>query len=234
MAGVEEHQHQSGEPDDVIRDAKNRGPLLVGVESRRVDDDLAADAGAGAGLELKVRVDAPPLAGRDLLDVAAHLVEREPRVGIEGEAGEGARRALPGAEADRGEAVVHRLVAGDLDRLAQIAVDEGGLAGREGAEHRDERPPGDLAREGLVRRQEPEPPGDLVEAPEGPHRIEEDRVLFAEMPLEAVELLGQGVVHGTGSSSAAAARQWPERPPDFSSRRTPAMVIPRSAALHMS
>ena len=253
VPGVEEHQHQIREPDDVIGDAQDRGPLLVGVEPRGVDDDLAADARARARLELEVRVDAPPLAGRHLLDVAAHLVEREPRIGVEGEAGEGARRPLAGAEANRGEAVVHRLVAGELDRLAEIAVDERGLAGREGAEHRDEGPPGDLDREGLVGGKEAQLPCDLVEASEGAHRVEQDRVLLAQVPFEAVELPGQGIVHWesfignrslgvvhwesfiwTGSSCTTPARQWPERPPDFSTSRTPAMVIPRSAALHMS
>ena len=234
MPGVEEHEHEVGEPDDVVGYPQDRGALLVGVEPRGVDDDLAPNLRAGAGLELEVGVDAPPLARRDLLDVAAHLVEREPRVGVEGEAGQGPRRALAGAEADRGEAVVHRLVAGDLDRLAEIAVDEGGLAGREGAEHRDEGPPGDLAREGLVGGKEAQLPGDLVEAPEGAHRVEQDRVLFAQMPFEAIELLGEGVFHRTGSSCFASARQCPERPPDFSSRRTPVMAMPRSAALHMS
>ena len=90
-----------------------------------------------------------------------------------------------------------------------------------------------LARDSSFR-EKAEPPGDLVEAPEGPHRVEQDRVLFPKVPFEAIELSGQGVVHRTGSSCAVPARQGPERPPDFSSSRTPAMVIPRSTALHMS
>ena len=179
----------------MVGDAQNRGALLVGVEPWGIDDDLAPDPRTRAGLELEVRVDAPPLAGRDFLDVAAHLVEREPRVRVEGEAGEGARRPLAGAEANRGEAVVHRLVAGELDRLAEIAVDERGLAGREGAEHRDEGPPGDLDREGLVGGKEAQLPCDLVEAPEGAHRVEQDRVLLAQVSFEAIELPGQGIVH---------------------------------------
>ena len=88
--------------------------------------------------------------------------------------------------------------------------------------------------ERLVGWKEAEPPRDLVEAPKGPHRIEQDRVLLAQMALEAIELLGQRVVHWTGSCCTVSTRQWPERPPDFSTRRTPAMVIPRSTALHMS
>ena len=185
-------------------------------------------------LELEVGVDAAPLAGRDLLDVPAHLVERKPGIGVEGKAGQSARRPVAGAEADRGEAVVHRLVTGHLDRLAEVAVDEGGLAGREGAEHRNEGPPRNVARERLVGWKEAEPPRDLVEAPKGPHRIEQDRVLLAQMALEAIELLGQRVVHWAGSCCSVSTRQWPERPPDFSTRRTPAMVMPRSTALHMS
>ena len=218
MARVEEHQDEIGEPDDVVRNAKDGGALLVGIEPGRVDDDLSPDPRARARLELEVGVDAAPLAGRDLLDVTAHLVERKPRIGVEGESRQCARRSLPGTEADRGEAVVYRLVAGHLDRLAEVTVDEGRLAGREGAENRDEGPPRDLAREGLVGWQEAEPPRDLVEAPEGAHRVEKNRVLFAKVAFEAVELLGEGFVHRTGSSCTASARQWPDRPPDFSTR----------------
>ena len=191
VACVEEHQDEVGESDDVIGDAKDGGALLVGVEPGGVDDDLSPDLRARAGLELEVGVDAPPLARRHLLDVPAHLVEREPRVGVEGESRKRARAALAGAEADCGETVVHRLVARDLDRLAEIAVDEGRLAGREGAENRDEGPPGHLAREGLVGRQEADSPRDFVETPERAHRVEQNRILLAKMPFEAVELLGE-------------------------------------------
>ncbi len=46
--------------------------------------------------------------------------------------------------------------------------------------------------------------------------------------------LREGFVHRAGPSCFAPARQCPERPPDFSIRRTPVTTIPRSAALHMS
>ncbi len=41
MAGVEEHQHQIGKIYDVIGDVQRRGALLVGIEARRIDVDLA-------------------------------------------------------------------------------------------------------------------------------------------------------------------------------------------------
>ena len=87
VARIEEHEHEVREPDDVVGDPQHGGALLVGVEARGVDDDLAAELRARTRFELEVGVDAAALAGRDLLDVAAHLVERKPGVRVEGEAG---------------------------------------------------------------------------------------------------------------------------------------------------
>ena len=109
VARIEEHQHQVGQVDDVIGDAQRRVALLVGVEPRRVDEDLPSQRFAPAGLELEVGVDPPAFAAGHALDVAADLVEGETRIGIEREAGQGARRLVV-AEADDGELVVDRLV----------------------------------------------------------------------------------------------------------------------------
>ena len=69
VAGVEEHQHQVGEIDDVIGDPQGGGALGVGIEARGIDEDFAAQGLAGTGLELQVGVDAAPLARRHLFDV---------------------------------------------------------------------------------------------------------------------------------------------------------------------
>ena len=127
MPGVEEHQHEVRQVDDTVGDPQRRRPLLVCVEAGRVDEDLASKRLAGAGLELEVGVDAAALAGADLLDGAAHLVEREARVGVQRHPRQHADVLLL-AEAQDAEAVVNRLVAGGLHLLAQVIVDEGGLA----------------------------------------------------------------------------------------------------------
>jgi hypothetical protein len=143
VTAVEEHQHQVGQVDDVIGDAQGGGALGVGIESGRVDDDLAAQVLAATGLELQVGVDARAFADGDLVDLGADLVEGEARVGIQCHPRQGVRFLLV-AVADDGEAVVHRLVATALQLFAKIVVDEGGLARREGAQYRDQGPPGDL------------------------------------------------------------------------------------------
>ena len=190
MAGVEEHQHEVGEVDDVVRDAEDRRALVIGVEAGRVDDDLAPDLALGAGLQLQVGVDAPPLAGRQLLDGSAQPVEREARVGVEGEP-----RQHPGLVllpvADDREAVVHGLVPGDLQRLPDIVVDEGRLAGRVGAQHGDHRPPGDARGERLLGLEEPEAMAHPVELAEARDGLQQDRVLLGEVFLQAPQALLQ-------------------------------------------
>ena len=120
---------------------------------RRVED-LALEQLAGAGLELQVGIHAPALAGRHRLDVAADLIERETGIGIQGQAGQGPRHGVA-AEADDGELVVHRLIAGILQRITQVLVDEGRLAGRKGPQRRYQRPPRDLRGIGLAAREQP-------------------------------------------------------------------------------
>ena len=183
MPGIEEHQHQIGQVDDVIGNAQRRGALGVGVESRRIDEYLAAQRFAPAGPELEVGVDPASLAGGHALDVTADLIEGEARVGVEGEAGQGARRIV-GSEADHRELVVHGLIPGRLEPGLQEVIDERRLPRREGSEHRDHRPPGDLCGERFLAREDSEPVRHRVELAKALHDIEEQGVLVLQVRLE--------------------------------------------------
>ena len=100
------------------------------------------------------------------------------------------------AVADDGKAVIDGLVAATLDLIAEKVVDEGGLAGREGAQHRDQGPPGNLGSVGLVGGQQSHGVGYLVEGAETLDRAQEDGVLLGEMGFEVFELLFDGVRGG--------------------------------------
>ena len=190
MAGVEEHQHEVGQVDDVVGDAQDRRALIVGVEAGRVDDDLAPDLRLGAGLQLQVGVDAPALAGRQLLDRAAQPVEREAGVGVEGEA-----RQHPGVVAvrvaDHREAVVDGLVPGELQILPDVVVDERGLAGRVGPQHRDHRPPRNPGGERVLGLEDAEAVAHAVELAEARDGLQQDRVLLGEVLLQVPQALLQ-------------------------------------------
>jgi len=121
--GVEEHQHQVGEVHDVVGHAQNGAALGVGVEAGRVDEDHALERLTGAGLELDVGVDAPPLALLDLLQLLAHLVERVAQVRVQGHARQHAALLVAGVADDR-ELVVQGVGAGALQRVLQTVVDE--------------------------------------------------------------------------------------------------------------
>ena len=123
MPGIEENEHQVGQIDDVVGDAQGCGALRIGVETRRIDENLASQRFAPAGLELEIGIDPAAFAGGHALDVAADLVEGEARVGVEREAGQGAWGVV-GSEADHGELVVHGLVPGRLEPCLQKVVDE--------------------------------------------------------------------------------------------------------------
>ena len=186
MAGVEEDQHEVGEVDDVVGDAEDGRALGVGVEAGRIDDDLAAHLRAAAGLELQVGVDAPALAGRQFLDRTAQPVEREARIGVEGEARQHAVFVALGV-ADHREAVVDGLVPRALQRLADVVVDERGLAGRVGPQQRDHGPPGDARRERLLRFEKAEAVADAVELAEARDGLQQDRVLLGQVLLQAAQ-----------------------------------------------
>ena len=195
VAGIEEHQHQVGEVDDVIGDPQGRGALGVGIETGGVDEDLAAQGLAGTGLELQVGVDATPLARRHLLDVLGNVIEWKARVRVQGDAGKGVGGGLARI-ADDGEPIVDRLVAAALDLVAQKMVDKGRLAGGKGAQYRDQGPPGDLVRVGLIGREQAHGVGNLVQGAEALHGAEEDRIFLGEVGLETLEPLIDGIQRG--------------------------------------
>ncbi len=85
------------------------------------------------------------------------------------------------AVAHHGEAVVHRLVAAALQLEVQVVVDEGGLAGGEGAEDGDQRPPGDLHGKRLSRFQQTHLVGDPVQLAKALYGLQQDRVLLLQV-----------------------------------------------------
>ena len=98
--------------------------------------------------------------------------------------------------ADHGETIVDRLVAAALDFVAQKMIDEGRLTGRKSAQYRDQGPPGDLVRVGLVRREQAHGVGDLVQGAEALHGAEQDRIFLGEVGLETLEPLIDGIQRG--------------------------------------
>ncbi len=92
------------------------------------------------------------------------------------------------AEADDRELVVHRLVAGGLQLVAHVVVDEGGLAAGEGAENGDHGPPRDPGGDGFVAGQAAQLVGNLVQAPEGLDDLQENRVLLFQVVLELLQV----------------------------------------------
>jgi hypothetical protein len=188
VAGVEEHQHQVGQVDDVIGDAQRRRALGVGVEAGGVDQDLSPQPLAGAGLELQIGVDALAFAGGHQVDILGDLVEGEARVRVERDPGQGVTRRRA-AVADNGKPVVHRLVAGALKRLTEEVIDEGGFAGGKGTENGDQGPPGDLGGEGLVSFQQPHAVGDPVQGAKALNRAQEDGVLLFQVSFQVLQPL---------------------------------------------
>src|SRR5690606_32720975 len=152
---------------------------------------------AVASLQLQIRIESGARAGRDLVDLAADVVEREARIAVERERGQDLRRAFAPV-ADHRELIVDGLIARSLALAAEKPVDEGRLARGERAEHADQRPPRDLHRERLVPIEQPEPVRDDVEAAEAADDIEEIRILALEMRREPVEMLLQRERRGFG------------------------------------
>ncbi len=124
VARVEEHQHQIRQVDDVIGEFQRRGALRVGVETRRIDENLTAQVFAVAGLELQVGIHPRAFAGGDGFQIPAHLIEGKAGVGIESESRQHALLVVVAVADDR-ELVVDGLVAGYLQLVSQIEVDEG-------------------------------------------------------------------------------------------------------------
>ncbi|MCW2237573.1 hypothetical protein M2351_002136 [Azospirillum canadense] len=197
MAAVEEDQDEVRQLDDVVDQPQDGAALVVGVEARRVDEDLAARPFAGQRLQLQIVVDALALPGRDLFDLVGDPVEGEARVGVQRSAGQRLAPRLRPVADDR-EFVVHRLVAGVLQRRAEIAVQEGRLAGREGAEHRDHRPPWDARGQRFVPAQHAQPGQQPVELAEGRDHRKKVRVLRAEVRVQGREALLEGLPGGHG------------------------------------
>ena len=169
----------------MIGDAQGRGALCVGIESGGVDEDLAAQLLAGAGLQLQIGVDAVAFALGDLLDLIGHLIEREAGVRIEGHAGQRVGGGLL-AVADDGKLVVHRLVAGTLQGVVDVMVDEGRFAGAKSTQNRNQRPPGDLRGERVVARKQSHAEGDVVQHPEALDGAQQYRVLLFQVGFEVV------------------------------------------------
>ena len=198
MSGIEEDEHQVGQVDDVVRQTQGRSALGVGVEARRVDKNVASQPLARTSLELEVGIDAPTLPGGHPLDGLAYFVEGKTWVGIQRNPRQ-QLYILVGAEAEHRELVVHGLVSRELQFLAEVVVDEGGLARRVGPQCRDDRPPRHMCGERFPAAEECQMPGDLVECLEAPDDPDQRRVLFLQMRLQASEAFLHVRLVGTGS-----------------------------------
>jgi hypothetical protein len=203
MAGIEEHQHQVGQIDDVADDVQRRRALLVGVEPRRVDEDLAAQRLRAAGLQLQVGIHAPAVPLGDLFYVVADLVEGQARVAVQGQAGQHRWRVF-GAVADHREFVVHRLIAGALQLLPGVLIEKRGLARGKGSQHGDDGPPGHLGGIGVIVTEQAQATGYPVELLIASHHTGQNGVFLLEMRFEALHaLLAGGLGHVASVSSDA-------------------------------
>ena len=180
MAGIEKDQYEIRQIHDVIRDSQGRGALGIGIEARRIDQDLAANALGITGFHLQVAVDTLAFTFGNLFDVMADAVEGKTRIRVEGNTGKCMAGALL-AETDDGEFVVYSLVATPLQFLSEKMVDEGRFSSREGPKDRDQRPPGNLGCKGLLAVKQACLVAYLVELLERLDRLNEYRIFVLQM-----------------------------------------------------
>ncbi len=179
----------------MVGDAQGRGALGIGIEAGGVDQDLAPQGLAGAGLELEIGIDALAFPGGRQIYVPGYVIKGEAGIRIQGYARQGMGGCLA-TIADDGEAVVHGLVAATLDLETEEMVDEGRFTRREGAQHRDQGPPGNLGGEGFVRGHQAHGLRHFVQGAEALNRAQEDGVFLGQVGFEVFESLSDGIRGG--------------------------------------
>ena len=88
----------------------------IRVKTWRVDQDMSTKGIAWAGFQLKVCINPAAFAGTNLFQFAAHFIERETGIRIEGNTGQDFHIPVRPV-ADNGEFVIHGLGAGRLQRV---------------------------------------------------------------------------------------------------------------------